>query len=166
VADDVTKTLSLSDIDELKEDEMSARSNRTGIWATMDPGATGTNSNPFTLTSARQYPHGVEPTDLSTTIAASSTGTVPTDSNTIAAPANGDTKDLIDCKPEANTVALKRPDPPPPPTETKPQVKTSDNSRVFTLGPRGGCFYITAGGSKKYVDRGLCSSPAAVAARQ
>ena len=69
-------------------------------------------------------------------------------------------KDLPDCKPTITTT-LKLPDLPP-----APPAKTIDDAKTYILGPRGGCFYVTAGGSKRYVGRGLCSSAAAVGGRQ
>ncbi len=43
-----------------------------------------------------------------------------------------------------------------------PKVKanspaTTNSGRSYTLGPRGGCFYLSAGGSRVYVDRSLCN---------
>jgi hypothetical protein len=73
-----------------------------------------------------------------------------------------DNKDASDCKPEV-TVALQRPEPPVQ-TEAK-TTKATDTTRQYTLGPRGGCFFVTAGGGKKYVDRSLCATTVA-AARQ
>jgi hypothetical protein len=66
-----------------------------------------------------------------------------------------------DCKPTI-TAALKRPEPVVP-TDEKTSVKTGSS---YTLGPRGGCFFVTAGGSKKYVDRNLCGQAVTAAARQ
>jgi len=70
------------------------------------------------------------------------------------------TSDPADCKPEI-TASLKRPEP--AASEVKPQTKPAYSA--YTLGPRGGCFIVTASGSKKYVDRALCTSSTA-AARQ
>ena len=39
----------------------------------------------------------------------------------------------------------------------KSPVRIDANGKKYTLGPRGGCFYINTGGSKVYVDKGLCS---------
>lgn len=36
-------------------------------------------------------------------------------------------------------------------------LKSSSSSNGYIRGPRGGCYYITSGGSKKYVDRSLCN---------
>jgi len=72
------------------------------------------------------------------------------------------TADPADCKPEATT-SLKRPDPQPGVAEVISEKKTSGPG--YILGPRGGCFIVTASGGKKYVDRGLCNSSTA-AARQ
>jgi len=69
-----------------------------------------------------------------------------------------------DCKPEI-TLDLKRAEPPPTVAETKQTVKTAD-AKTYTLGPRGGCFYVTASGSKKYVDHSMCGSTTVAAARQ
>ena len=67
-----------------------------------------------------------------------------------------------DCKPDI-TVALKLPEKTPQTEEEKTPSKPSDN-KGYILGPRGGCFIVTASGGKKYVDRALCST--AAAARQ
>jgi hypothetical protein len=46
----------------------------------------------------------------------------------------------------------------PRPAQTKPRTKrTAPEARRYIRGPRGGCFYYSSGGSKVYVDRGLCS---------
>ena len=66
-------------------------------------------------------------------------------------------KDIPDCKPEI-TVALAKPDV--LAADEKPAAKTAD-TKGYILGPRGGCFIVTPTGSKKYVDRSLCSSTAA-----
>jgi hypothetical protein len=48
------------------------------------------------------------------------------------------------------------------PNRKKKSVKTtstprkSASSRRYYLGPRGGCYYLTASGNKQYVDRSLC----------
>jgi hypothetical protein len=43
-------------------------------------------------------------------------------------------------------------------------IKTSTAAaKPYLLGPRGGCFYLTASGGKKYVDRALCNQSAAAA---
>jgi hypothetical protein len=73
-----------------------------------------------------------------------------------------DGKSSSDCKPETTT-SLKRPEPPAD-NETKPQPRS--NAISYILGPRGGCFFVTAGGSKKYVDHSLCSTSNVAAARQ
>jgi hypothetical protein len=70
------------------------------------------------------------------------------------------TENVPDCKPTV-TADLKRPEPAAPADEKLP-VKSAVN---YLLGPRGGCFFVTSGGSKKYVDRSLCSQTTA-AARQ
>ena len=69
-----------------------------------------------------------------------------------------------DCKPD---ISLKRAEPPAPPADQKPAApKTTETSRTYILGPRGGCFFVTPGGGKKYVDRGQCSLSTTAAARQ
>ena len=68
-----------------------------------------------------------------------------------------------DCKPE-KTTSLKLPEPRPADSDSKPQPKQTGIN--YILGPRGGCFFVTAGGGKKYVDHSLCSSSTAAAARQ
>ena len=40
-----------------------------------------------------------------------------------------------------------------------------ETGKAYILGPRGGCFFVTASGSKKYVDRSLCSQTTAAAGR-
>jgi hypothetical protein len=70
------------------------------------------------------------------------------------------TSDPADCKPEI-TASLKRPEPAVAEVKTQPRSTNSG----YILGPRGGCFIVTASGSKKYVDRALCTSSTA-AARQ
>jgi len=42
------------------------------------------------------------------------------------------------------------------PTVAKPEENDSA-PRKYTRGPMGGCFYISASGSKHYVDRGMCN---------
>jgi hypothetical protein len=79
-------------------------------------------------------------------------------------PATTTDKPKPDCKPD---IALKRAEPPAPPADQKPAApKTTETSRTYILGPRGGCFFVTPGGGKKYVDRGLCSLSTTVGARQ
>ncbi|MGE9314247.1 hypothetical protein ACLOAU_21510 [Niabella sp. CJ426] len=36
-------------------------------------------------------------------------------------------------------------------------TRKSASGRVYHTGPRGGCYYYTAGGSKVYVDRSYCN---------
>ena len=66
-----------------------------------------------------------------------------------------------DCKPE---VTLKRPDLPAQLPETKAEANT--NGKTYILGPRGGCFFVTPAGSKKYVDHSMCPQSNTAAARQ
>lgn len=44
------------------------------------------------------------------------------------------------------------------PAESKPPANTGQVSgaKTYQLGPRGGCYYISASGSKTYVDKSLC----------
>lgn len=70
--------------------------------------------------------------------------------------------DPADCKLDI-PAALKRPEPQTAIAEVKPQPKSANSG--YILGPRGGCFIVTASGGKKYVDRGLCASSVG-AARQ
>ena len=43
-------------------------------------------------------------------------------------------------------------------TTTVSSTKTRQSSdRVYTRGPRGGCYYINSNGNKTYVDRSLCN---------
>lgn len=74
-----------------------------------------------------------------------------------------DEKSLSDCKP-AITASLTRPEPVQENDKPRPQPKQSSIS--YILGPRGGCFFVTATGSKKYVDHSLCGASNAAAARQ
>jgi hypothetical protein len=69
-----------------------------------------------------------------------------------------------DCKPEI-TLDLKRPETPTAVAETKVAAKSAD-AKTYTLGPRGGCFYVTTSGSKKYVDHSMCGQTSVAAARQ
>lgn len=39
----------------------------------------------------------------------------------------------------------------------KVSVRKPASGRVYHTGPRGGCYYYTAGGSKVYVDRSYCN---------
>lgn len=39
----------------------------------------------------------------------------------------------------------------------KGSVRRSATGRVYYTGPRGGCYYVTAGGNKVYVDRSYCN---------
>jgi hypothetical protein len=77
-------------------------------------------------------------------------------------PKQTDEKSSPDCKPET-TASLKRPEPTTE-SETKPQPRSTAIN--YILGPRGGCFFVTAGGSKKYVDHSLCGTSNVAAARQ
>lgn len=43
------------------------------------------------------------------------------------------------------------------PSPTPRTLKSSSSSNGYIRGPRGGCYYITSGGNKKYVDRNLCN---------
>jgi hypothetical protein len=81
---------------------------------------------------------------------------------------NGNSADSgSDCKPEVTAVVLKRSEPQEQAPEVKPVPRpASDSGRTFIMGPRGGCFYVTPSGGKKYVDRGLCGQTAAVGGRQ
>jgi hypothetical protein len=89
------------------------------------------------------------------------------DAQLLSEPAGGklqktsDAKNPADCTPEI-TASLKLPDSDSVATETKSQTK----SRAYMQGPRGGCFFVTASGGKKYVDRALCASATTAAARQ
>jgi endonuclease YncB( thermonuclease family) len=65
-------------------------------------------------------------------------------------------KEDEDCKPDATMAELKVPES--PAVEVK-NVRASRSSKSYMAGPRGGCFYLTASGGKKYVDRSLCSQP-------
>lgn len=40
---------------------------------------------------------------------------------------------------------------------TAAPAKTAAAQRKYMLGPRGGCYYVTASGSKSYVDKSLCN---------
>jgi hypothetical protein len=42
------------------------------------------------------------------------------------------------------------------PPQTAPASSPAAESRTYTRGPRGGCFYINSSGRKVYVDHGLC----------
>ena len=56
-------------------------------------------------------------------------------------------------------VPLKAPSPAPvsrPQNTSAAEPKSGGGSGKYTLGPRGGCYYITASGSKMYVDKSLC----------
>ena len=70
----------------------------------------------------------------------------------------------LPCKPDTK-VALTAPEtgPPTPPTSTPAKA---DSAGIYNLGPRGGCYFVTPSGGKKYVDRSLCSRSNAAAARQ
>ncbi|SDC80000.1 hypothetical protein SAMN04487894_10451 [Niabella drilacis] len=39
----------------------------------------------------------------------------------------------------------------------KGTTRKTGSGRTYQRGPRGGCYYYTAGGSKVYVDRSLCN---------
>lgn len=68
-----------------------------------------------------------------------------------------------DCNPEITLNLVKvEPRSATPPAETQ----ASRSTPSYFLGPRGGCYYVTAGGSKKYVDRSLCAQTTAAAGRQ
>jgi len=70
------------------------------------------------------------------------------------------TADPANCEPET-TSTLKKPEP--AVAEVKKTAEPA--ASPYILGPRGGCFLVTASGGKKYVDRALCA-PTAAAARQ
>ena len=72
-----------------------------------------------------------------------------------------DKNSSADCKPEI-TDSLRRPSA--ENSDSKPQPKQSAVN--YILGPRGGCFFVTASGSKKYVDHSLCAAATTAAARQ
>ena len=80
-----------------------------------------------------------------------------------SAPVKTDEKPLADCKPEIKA-SIKATDQAATLIEDKPQSKTKATN--YILGPRGGCFFVTDGGSKKYVDHSLCGNSATAAARQ
>lgn len=42
-------------------------------------------------------------------------------------------------------------------TSTVPSAPRSGDTRGYTRGPRGGCYYISSSGKKTYVDRSLCN---------
>lgn len=42
-------------------------------------------------------------------------------------------------------------------TYSLPEPSRSTGGRVFTRGPRGGCYYISGSGRKVYVDRSMCN---------
>ena len=88
----------------------------------------------------------------------------PLDAQLLSDEAKKDANAAPDCKPEI-TVELKRPEPPAAVAETRSTTKSPD-AKTYTLGPRGGCFYVTPTGSKKYVDRSMCGTTAVAAARQ
>jgi hypothetical protein len=77
-------------------------------------------------------------------------------------PKQTDKKPSSNCKPDTTT-AVKHPEIPAD-IESKPQPRP--NSINYILGPRGGCFFVTPGGSKKYVDHSLCGATNVAAARQ
>lgn len=71
-----------------------------------------------------------------------------------------------------NTLAAKKPSPTPPQTPsptpgaeieaeltyTLPSASRSPESRTYSRGHLGGCYYINSNGNKTYVDRNLCGS--------
>ena len=57
---------------------------------------------------------------------------------------------------EKTEVAPAKPDAPAEPPASKP-ADTGTSPKKYIRGPMGGCYYISASGSKRYVDRGLCS---------
>jgi hypothetical protein len=77
-------------------------------------------------------------------------------------PKQTEKKPSSDGKPDTPT-AQKLPE---PPIDNEPKPQPRSNAINYILGPRGGCFFVTAGGSKKYVDHSLCGAPNVAAARQ
>ena len=39
-----------------------------------------------------------------------------------------------------------------------PAANTDQNGRKYYIGPKGGCYYLTASGKKTYVDKKLCGT--------
>lgn len=70
----------------------------------------------------------------------------------------------VPCKADSR-VALKYAGSDTSPSAASVPIKTSSTG-VYNLGPRGGCYIVTPAGSKKYVDRSLCSQASAAAGRQ
>lgn len=178
LSDDAAGFLTLEEIDTFKQSQETARVNKVGLWAEPDGGLLtgGTQGGVFAVSSPkpeRETAAGpaVSP-DENKDVQAELTNPVAPNANaneTASPNANSQAlknrdrvaKDNPDCKPEI-TVALKRPDPTNPPAQAKVAAKSTDGAKIYVLGPRGGCFYVTAGGSKKYVDRGLCSAVSAI----
>jgi hypothetical protein len=44
-----------------------------------------------------------------------------------------------------------------PPTQVASSPPASSETRTYTRGPKGGCYYINSSGRKVYVDHGLCN---------
>jgi hypothetical protein len=62
------------------------------------------------------------------------------------------TKRYVDrtlCEPRAQLPTTQQP-------KVKPNSSSSENPSQFIRGPRGGCYKLTANGTKLYVDRAFC----------
>lgn len=178
LANDATEVLSSEEMDAFKEGELTARANKIGLWAQTDVGllTAGPQDGVFAFSSpARsQQPNAKDIVTSGQRAGENFSGfakpaTSFLDQNdtkpTSQSVSNDGAKDQPDCKPEI-TVALTRPDPSDQTAEVKVVSKPSAGAQNYVLGPRGGCFYVTAGGSKRYVDRSLCSAVSAIGGRQ
>jgi hypothetical protein len=125
--------------------DFSARSQNT---ASDRPRVSSVNSHMATVRVASAVPSSVDPYDAQLL-----------DDQADASDSKSEA-DKPDCKPDVS-VPLKKPE------LTKGDTATKlSESKGYVLGPRGGCFIVTPGGGKRYVDRSLCSSSAAAGSRQ
>ena len=187
IAGNATEFLTSAELEGFRQTEVAARSNKIGLWTRWDvvvnsdaPTAatdlTQASSADGVFMNAADIP-GSSPANRSsetvrTLYSGSPKVTLPNTNPFDTARPGGNHADsqadsgtAADCKPETSAVELKQPEPPRP-SETRSAVQNSEVSRNYILGPRGGCFYVTASGGKKYVGRGLCGQTTAAAGRQ
>ena len=84
------------------------------------------------------------------------------DGSSAGAAVGKDEKTLPDCKPAIDG-SLKHPD---AQRDNDPKPQSKQSAINYILGPRGGCYFVTASGSKKYVDHSMCAASTAAASRQ
>jgi endonuclease YncB( thermonuclease family) len=196
ISGNASEFLTSGELENYRETEVAARSGKVGLWTRWDVVVNSDSAAPSEpnggLTSESSengvfsFASGVRPENVARTTTetrasfagmgrvavpnanpydADSAAVASSQSRTDSTGAKADSGS--DCKPEVTAVVLKSPEPQDQAPEVKPAPRpTSDSGRNFIMGPRGGCFYVTPSGGKKYVDRGLCGQTVAVGGRQ